>query len=105
MRLLYSVEADISFEGLELKEAKRSSFEKDYWQEAPKAERDFAESAVMGTATLKRIPADEFIFDKRKWVAVTTNSGTKACFCESGLNFIVVDHEENCKLSLLQSNE
>ena len=104
VRLLYKVDAAIDYSNFEEKTTEKSRFEEDYWKEAPKAGRNFVKDDIIGTATLKRLPKDEFIFDKRKWVAVTTNSGTKACFCESGLKFIVVDHEENCKLSLLQSN-
>ena len=104
VRLLYKVDAAINYGAFEEKSTEKSRFEEDYWEEAPKAGREFAKDDIIGTATLKRIPADEFIFDKRKWLAVTTDSGTKVCFCESGVRFIVVDHEENCKLSLLQSN-
>ena len=53
----------------------------------------------MGTATLKQLPEKEFIFDKSKWVVLTAESVSRPCFCESGVNFIVVDHNENCKLA------
>ena len=104
VRLLYKVNAAINYDELKEKTTEKRIFGKDYWKEAPKAENAFEVNDIMETAMLKRLPENEFIFDKSKWVALRARSETRACFCESELKFIVVDHEENCKLSLLESN-